>query len=165
MGSLVQKIFLSSTVRDLELHRLACIDLVNKLGNYINISMENYGVIDSPPVDLCLKRVQECDIYIGLFSHYRGFEVPKDKKKRSITELEYDEARKYRKPRLICVANDEFPVKAGLLGTADQQLRQRDFMERVLRDRVVYRDFSIPDKLASNVLIGLLNLNVDRASA
>lgn len=161
----ISKVFLSSTVRDLDVYRAAVLEIISKTGQYLSISMENFGVRDAPPVEYCIQKVRECDIYVGIFSHYRGFELKNDRKKRSITQIEYDEAIFLNKPRLLFVAPDDFMTKFNLLGSAEVQNRQKKFLNLALRDRVVSQDFKSPDRLAASVLIGLLNTQTFRLSA
>ncbi|MFM9909711.1 MAG: DUF4062 domain-containing protein [Chitinophagaceae bacterium] len=109
----MQKVYLSSTFRDLESYRNAVI----KLFNYINSDfpltcMESYTGVNMSPLEKCLSDVEGCDIYILLVANRYGF-IPKDNKQnphnRSITELEFDTAMAGRKKVLVFMANEGDP--------------------------------------------------------
>ena len=70
--------------------------------------MEDYVARDDRPLDKCLKDVREADVYVGLFAWRYGY-VPRkgNPKARSITELEYLEATKHDKPRLVFLLNEK----------------------------------------------------------
>jgi hypothetical protein len=66
--------------------------------------MEYYGAADERPVDKCLRDVEECELYIGIFALRYGFVPPGQDY--SITELEYRRAREKGIPRLIFLAEE-----------------------------------------------------------
>ena len=92
-------VMISSTARDLPEHRkqvrLAC----ERAGFEPRIMMENLTALDTDPVDISLRMVDEAQVYIGVFA-YRYGHVP-DGCNTSITEMEYDRAVETEKPRLI----------------------------------------------------------------
>src|SRR5271167_3952462 len=85
------KIFLSSTYVDLrgaraELHRW----LTGIFGADL-VVMESFGSDAAPPNIMSVRRVRDCEIFIGIYAHRYGTIDPDTG--RSITELELDEAR------------------------------------------------------------------------
>jgi hypothetical protein len=67
--------------------------------------MENDVAYDKRPVDKCREDVRNCDAYIGIFA-WRYGHIPKRHNK-SITHLEYEEARKAGKECLIFLLDEE----------------------------------------------------------
>lgn len=85
------RIFLSSTKEDFEQARKDIIKFLGVLRSDL-IAMEVFGSDESKPVDYCLKQVRKCNIFIGIYAERYGFVDTSIGK--SITELEYIEARK-----------------------------------------------------------------------
>jgi len=85
------KIFLSSTKIDLDQVRANVIKFLGVLKSDI-ISMEIFGSDETRPVDYSLRKVRECNMFIGIYAEKYGT-VDKTSDK-SITELEYIEAYK-----------------------------------------------------------------------
>ena len=88
-------IYISSTYYDLIRHREVVAQSLRKMKQIV-ISMEHYTASDERPLDKCLADVAECDIYVGIFAFRYGF-VPDrgNPNNLSITQLEYQQARKY----------------------------------------------------------------------
>src|SRR3990172_11522708 len=85
------KIFLSSTYLDLAGVRAEISQwLVAVFGAQV-VVMETFGSDTAPPDVVSVRRVRECDIFIGVYAHRYGTVDPYTGK--SITELELDEAR------------------------------------------------------------------------
>ncbi len=85
------KIFVSSTFEDLrsvreELHRW-----LSGIFGATMIIMESFGSDAEPPNVMSVRRVRECEIFIGIYAHRYGTVDPGTGE--SITELELDEAR------------------------------------------------------------------------
>ena len=98
------KIYISSTFEDLKEYRKAVYDTLRQW-RHDAIAMEDYVATDERPLGTCLKDVSESDIYIGIFAWRYGF-IPSGEKK-SITELEYDGARKKKKPCFIFILDED----------------------------------------------------------
>jgi len=90
------KIYLSSTLDDLEEHRANVKEALRKDGHLV---VDSYGATPNPTVEQCLKDIDSCDIYVGLFAWRYGWEPPGEN--RSITESEYLAAQKSGKPCLV----------------------------------------------------------------
>src|SRR5271157_4928890 len=100
--------YVSSTFEDLKEHREAVRVALHKIKQNVN-AMEYYAASDERPMEVCLEDVAKCDVYSGIFAWRYGY-VPKrpdPQNEKSITELEYREASKRSKRRLI------FMVKKG----------------------------------------------------
>ncbi len=92
------RIYISSTFEDLKDLRQVVANTVRKLG-HIAIAMEDYRASSQRPLDKCLEDVISCKVYIGIFALRYGT-IPEGYEK-SITHLEYEEARKNDIPCLI----------------------------------------------------------------
>ena len=128
----------------------------------IVISMEHYTASDERPLDKCLADVAECDIYVGIFAFRYGF-VPDrgNPNNLSITQLEYQQARRYNKPCLIFIADDnidwpqmksDFYTGEGDKGAKIKELRDRPSLDHT---RMLFKG---PDDLATSVSTAVSNL-------
>jgi len=144
------RIFISSTKSDLVPHREAVRDALEKAG-YIPIDMDDFMARDERPVQVCLDEVERSDLLIGIYAWRYGY-VPKGAK-RSITEREYEHARKLKKPCFCFLLDESHPWP--------DELRQQEgaeslaaFKAKVCKQMVVCR-FTDPDNLAICVLATL----------
>ena len=95
------KVYVSSTFLDLQDYREQVEKVIRRMG-HTDVAMEYYVAEDQRPVDRCFSDVKECDLYIGIFAwRYGWIPTKKNKKKISITEMEYRQAQKSKKPCLI----------------------------------------------------------------
>ena len=97
-------IFVGSTFIDMQPYRQAVHDALSQLEAIVR-GMEYFGSKPGSPVEECLKVVQSCKFYIGLFGMRYG-SIP-DGYDRSMTQLEYDEAQRLSLPSLIYVIDEE----------------------------------------------------------
>lgn len=120
-------IYISSTYSDLKEYRDAVHRLLAKVPGRAIHAMEDYVASDERPVELCLKDVAACDVYVGIFAWRYGFVPPKDNaEERSITEMEYRKATAEGKARLI------FILDPSVAWTMDQtDLRAEDHGSRI----------------------------------
>src|ERR1035438_3566392 len=102
--------FLSSTGADLTEYREQAYQAINRLDGWKCVRMEDFGARHWDVDSFCKKKVAECDLFIGIIGHRFGSH-PKGSKQ-SYTQREYAAAK--RKPRLMFVAWDKFPVPADL---------------------------------------------------
>ncbi len=103
------KIFISSTFTDLKEIRRVAINMLNglmceKTGDIV--AMEFFDANASPSSDVCLDRIRDSDLVIGIYGNRYGSVAAADPEGRSMTELEFDEANLCGKPILTFVAND-----------------------------------------------------------
>ena len=129
-------VFLSSTAKDLQPWRDAVAEAIGKLAGFHCVRMEDFGAVDAAPAELCRRKVGESDVFVGLVGHLNGSSP--EGSDLSYTQIEYEEAKKKRKPRLILVAGDEFPLPARL-GRESEEAYQRQvrFRDQVKRERTV----------------------------
>ena len=85
------RIFLSSTYIDLRNLRAEVIRWLTGIFGASSIVMETSGSDAAPPDVMSIRRVRQCDIFVGVYGHRYGTIDPITGK--SITELELDEAR------------------------------------------------------------------------
>ena len=76
--------------------------------------MEDFGARDWDVDNFCRAEVKRCDLFIGIIGHRFGG-APKGSKK-SYTQREYGAAREAKKPILLFLAPDDFPIPAGIRG-------------------------------------------------
>ncbi len=145
------RIYLSSTYADLIEHRQAVYGVLRQMRHDV-ISMEDYGATDERPLDKCLADVASCDLYVGVFAWRYGFIPPGQEK--SITELEYREADRTEKPRLIFMLKEDAPWPRTLMDTESKAI---DTLRASLRLNHTLAFFSTPDDLARAVSVAVAN--------
>lgn len=84
------KVFLSSTFVDLATVRGEIFRWLTGLFDTKLIVMETFGSDSAPPEINSVRRVRECDLFIGIYAHRYG--TIDERSGKSITELELDEA-------------------------------------------------------------------------
>jgi Domain of unknown function (DUF4062) len=153
-------VYISSTYNDLIKYREAAINTILKMKKMI-VSMEHYTASDERPLDKCLADVAQCDIYIGIFAFRYGFVPDRDNPNNlSITELEYQQARKHDKPCLIFIADETgWPMTNSDFYTGEGD---RGIKIKKLRDQLNHEHtrtlFKIPEDLAASVSTAVANL-------
>lgn len=151
-----RRVFLSSTSRDLAQHRQAVIRRCSALG-YAMVAMEEFGAQDGDASLVSVEAVRECDVFVGVYARRYGF-VP-DGADASVTEMEYDEAARLGKPRLLFVVDSGY-VDHPLLEQHRDDTDPRAgagltrFLARVGQERV-WDVFTSPDHLAERVVFAL----------
>ena len=150
----IRKVFLSSTSRELAEHRGKVIDALQRLDGWDVIHMERFGARAWAADDFCLKKVRECDVFVGIAGFcYGSVQKPSGK---SYTEREYDEAVRVARPRLMYVAPDDFKVEAKVLLADGNPDRQAAFRE-VIDSQQIRDEFESPENLAKRVVVDLRN--------
>ncbi len=151
---------ISSTVRDLPEHRAKIRDACLSQGIMPSM-MEHWPALDADGVAASLKKVDDADIYIGVFAHRYGY-VPKGQSF-SITEMEYDRAVKRDITRLIFLIDEDHSLKISQveIEAADklQKLKDRLKLER----SVAF--FKSEDDLSAKVIHSLSPYAISRAAA
>jgi len=66
------KVFISSTYDDLKDHRKAAHDELERLGLHV-IWMEAFGARPMESTEACLKEIEECDLFVGIYAHRYGY--------------------------------------------------------------------------------------------
>lgn len=158
------KIYLSSTFADLEQHRERIYRELRSLRHNV-IAMEDYVAADKRPVEQCLEDVRTADVYVGIFAWRYGYVPSSDNPaKLSVTELEYREAKRLGKPRLIFVSKDSAPWPPNMMDvtTGENERGKRiDQLRRELLDERLAGIFQTADELAVKVLSALYRWQIE----
>ncbi len=128
-----RKAFISSTSIDLLEHRKQVAEACQRLG-YWPIGMETWPAQDADAETVCLRKVDGCELFIGVYAFRYGWTPPGYEV--SISELEYERAKAKGIPRLLFFADDNHPwppkmVDKGEAGTKLDAFKQRVGGERV----------------------------------
>jgi len=147
------KVFVSSTSQDLQEYRTAAKDVILQL-NMFPIMMEYFPAMDASAVDVCMHRVDEAQIYVGIFAHRYGYcpigsEI-------SITEIEYNRAKENRIPRLCFIVDEKIPWNPEYIEDEPGKSKLRQFKAR-LDTTLVRAVFDSPQTLALKISSALQN--------
>lgn len=160
-------VYLSSTFEDLKTHREAVCRQLQSMKDIRVKAMETYVAADDRPKDVCLKDVSESDIYVGVFAWRYGYVPTADNPgTKSITELEYREARDDGKECLIFLLDEQFAWPPGFM---DSQSGENESGGRIkgLRNELkaahTVAFFTTADSLAKVVSAAVHNSNAVRA--
>lgn len=142
----------SSTFTDLEQHRAALIDAINRYGLHPKV-MEYSGASARSVVDASLDMVRDSAGYICLIS-YRYGQIPdcpdRNPDGKSITELEFDEALRLDRPIVLFIM-DNHPVLPKHIDTdPDKIVKLNAFRERakkIASDSNIERVYDVFDSL------------------
>ncbi|MGB0722918.1 MAG: DUF4062 domain-containing protein [Gammaproteobacteria bacterium] len=143
--------FLSSTSIDLPEHRRKVTDAILALGLFPD-GMEHWPAADSDSLDFCLAKVDQADLFIGIYAHRYGWVPPGQD--RSITELEYDRAVERGIPRYLFLMSEDHPVLRKDVETGDGETKLQTFKARIQTERV-RQTFDNPDQLHAKILHAL----------
>jgi hypothetical protein len=157
----VLTVFLSSTSRDLEPCREAAFRAIEGLHGYHCIRMEDFGSIDETPDDFCRAKVRECDLFVCIGGPLYGSVSPAGS---SFTEREFDAAVAARKPCLVFITAEGYPLAANLIEADEVQKRQLAFRTKICKERIVAR-FSTPDQISAKVVQAIRNWEAARAGS
>lgn len=145
------KVFLSSTYIDLGEHRRLSAEAIERLGQQSR-RMEVFGARPEEPRDACIREVDQCDIFVGMYAHRYGY-VPNGSDA-SITELEFRHANATRKPILCFVIDEEHPWPPRMIEDDPGRAKLRQFKEFISK-HVVRESFTTPPDLALKVATSL----------
>jgi formylglycine-generating enzyme required for sulfatase activity len=147
-------VYVSSTFIDLEGHRAALKIALEKV-RYDVDCMEKYTAFDQRPLDRCLADVAAADVYVLLIAHRYGYRPPENNpQRRSITQLEYEQASSHGKPRLVFTVDRKKEWLPDWIDSGDDAIDLAAFRAEVETKHGVER-FTTPDQLASLVLQAL----------
>jgi hypothetical protein len=141
------KAFLSATYVDLRDHRRAAVEAIQRAGHEA-ITMETFGAWPEEPTAACLREVDRCNLVVGVYAHRYGF-IPHGQKT-SITEQEYEHARRTGKPVFSFLVADDYPWPPKYIDNEPGRTRLIEFKGRVSK-QVVRDVFTTPDDLAFKV--------------
>jgi formylglycine-generating enzyme required for sulfatase activity len=147
-------VYVSSTFIDLEAHRAALKAALEK-ARYDVECMEKYTAFDQRPLDRCLADVAATDVYVLLIAHRYGYRPAEDNpQRRSITHLEYEEASRRNKPRLVFTVDRKQLWLPDWIDSGEDGTDLAAFRAEVEASHGVNR-FTTADQLASLVLQAL----------
>jgi tetratricopeptide (TPR) repeat protein len=158
-------IMVSSTFTDLEAHRREVIDAIHRFGFHANVMEYSGARSDADVIDTSLRMVRESAAYLCVIGHKYG-QTPLDADRNpnglSITELEFNEARRLGRPILLFLMGDDHPVTKG---DVEPEARKRKKLEafREQAKRVgpgratnrVYETFASKDEFAKKAAIAV----------
>ncbi len=137
-------VFISSVQKELAEERHGIKDFLTNdplLRRFISevFLFEDIPAGDRKPDDIYLGEVRQCDIYIAILGNEYG---PKNEAGKSATELEFDEATRTHRERLVFVKGDDdskrSPEMAALVRKAGKQVTRRRFSDTPGLIREVY---------------------------
>lgn len=162
---LYSAIMVSSTFTDLEAHRREVIDAIHRFGFHAN-AMEYSGArSDSDVIDASLRMVRDSVAYLCVIGHKYG-QTPIDAGRNpdglSITELEFNEARRLGRPILLFLMADDHPVTKGDVEPDTKKRRKLEAFRKQAK-RVdpgaaaerVYETFASKDEFAKKAAIAV----------
>jgi len=142
-------VFVGSTFADLQLYRRAVRDALAQLEAIVR-GMEHFGSKPGRPMDECLRIVESCKVYIGIFGMRYG-SIPDDSD-RSMTHLEYDEAQRLELPSLIYIIDEENqPILPKHVETGAGAEKLRTLKEQ-MKKRHVTSFFTTPEDIRARIL-------------
>ncbi|HEY0992521.1 MAG TPA: DUF4062 domain-containing protein [Kofleriaceae bacterium] len=146
---LYRGVTISSTFSDLQKHRQALIAAIGH-GALKPIAMEDDAATLSDIIDSSLQMVRDGSAYIGIIGHKYGQtpECPhRNPKRLSITELEFNEALRLKRPILLFIMADDHPVvKADVESDPAKERQLQAFRERAKEmspESKVHRVYSV----------------------
>ena len=157
-------VYVSSTYSDLKDYRKVVIDTVRRMQHHV-VCMEDYGAGDDRPLAKCLRDVDACDVYIGLVAWRYGFVPSHDNPHgRSITELEYRQAREQKKPCLMFLIDVDQPWPPAFMDTGPDRARL-DAFRAELSDKHLVSFFRQQSDLAAQAATAVHNWMTARGPA
>nr|VFK56992.1 MAG: protein of unknown function (DUF4062) [Candidatus Kentron sp. TUN] len=134
------KVFISSTGKDLEKYRQAAIDECNRLG-MTPIAIEFFEAMGVGAVEGSKKKLDEAELYVGIFAHRYGY--IEDGFDKSVTEIEFDYAGKRGLERLCFLVDHKFNWPPDTIDYQNHQQLQA-FKDRVEKG-VIRKNFTTVD--------------------
>jgi len=127
------KVFISSTYIDLKNYRQVAIEVAERY-KCAPLAMELFGSQPDEPTKVAKTKVQECDIFVGIYAHRYGF-IPEGQQKSTIHQ-EYELAKKLKKYCLCFVLDPNFSWNPKLV-EPEKYERLKSFLNNVKRENVV----------------------------
>ena len=145
-------VFISSTSRDLPLHRKEAIDACLRMGMF-PIAMEHLPASDSDAIKASLEMVDQGELYLGIFAHRYGY-IPQGHDI-SVTQMEYNRAVERGIPRLIFVMHEDHPVKASDIEQGEGAAKLKPFKDKLLTENIA-NFFKSPEDLRGQIIHSLV---------
>jgi hypothetical protein len=144
---------LSSTFSDLVEYRQAVATAIEMLDLYPE-RMELFLAQPSSPIDVCLREVESCDLFVGIYARRYGF-VPEGYSK-SMTELEFDHAHSLGRPIFAFFLDSSHPWDEEFIDNEEDSHCLQNFKNRI--DSLYTRTtFTTPEDLSLRVTVSLAN--------
>lgn len=133
-GGTTLKVYVSSTVIDLQEYRQAAIEAINRYKVAVPIGVEFVNGDAHDPETMDETSLKECDIFVGIYAHRYG-NIPGGRDK-SVTEQEYDLAGRLGKDRLLFVVDENHPWSPKWIDLEKHQALQ-DFLAKVKKETTI----------------------------
>jgi hypothetical protein len=147
------RIFISSTWEDLQPERNALEKLLRRLDRPSFVGMEFFGSRPEISKEVCMKEVDDSDIYLGIIGFRYG--TIDHETGKSFTELEYRRAMHNRIPCLIYIKSDEASISANQVEQDPaNSTKLKAFKTILLREHTVSQ-FKGIEELMAGVLVDL----------
>jgi hypothetical protein len=144
-------VFISSTYADLKEHRAAAVRALRDAG-FHPVDMIHFMARPEGATEACLAEVAAADLFVGVYAHRYGH-IPENGEI-SITEREFEEARRLGKPCFCFVVDEAHPWSESERETGEKAEKLDAFKARI--DRTVVRSaFTTSADLAVKVLASL----------
>lgn len=156
------QIYLSSTSLDLKDYREKLGRLLRRLGHEV-VSAENHASSADVSAEKLLCAVAECDLYIGMFAWRYGRVLPNNNPEGlSITEMEYQEARRTQKPCLIFLLSEDAPWPLKFI---DRDRTSIERLRHLLQSQYTVEFFRTPEDLVTSATFALSKLGQEHGFA
>ena len=129
---------------------------------HVPIDMKHFPAVDEPAATYDVRRVEECDVYLGIFGLRWGTPIL-GKPNISCTEQEFDHATAIGIPRLIFIidtSSTELGLPPDALLDMEHGQRQQVFLQRVRNSGLIVKPFVNPEDLKALVERSLRELAV-----
>lgn len=127
------RVFVSSTYIDLVEYRKAAEKAINDQRQKYE-GMEYLGAMDKEPTKACLDLVEDCNLFIGIYAWRYGH--VSDGAEISITELEYQHAKKLGIPCLCYFVDEDFPWQRKFIETGPAEEKLKRFKSQISKEHV-----------------------------
>src|SRR5512145_1732675 len=131
----------------------AAMNAVNAAGHQAE-DMRNFPARSASAASVCIERVKEHDIYIGIIGFRYGSPVA-DRSEVSYTELEFQAATDAGLPRLIFMLDKDAGVTPAFVIDLEYGTRQKLFRERLMHSGLTVRFFKSVDELEAQIQTAL----------
>jgi hypothetical protein len=161
------RIYISSTFNDLAQYREKVYRYLRSLGHDV-IAMEDYVATDARPLQKCLQDVRDANVYVGIYAWRYGF-IPIDGNpdRKSITELELNEAERLGKPRLIFILKETVAWPPNLMDSTTGENKRGariNALRKALKQARLVSEWETADELAGKVGAALYRWQLDSSA-
>ena len=155
------KTFLSSTYIDLKDYRQAASEALERLGLKVN-RMEVFGARPDEPKEACLKEIEDCDLFVGIYAYRYGH--ISSGSPISITEQEFNHAIQKGRPAFCFFIDEDHPWPPKFVDSDPGRNKLKDLKNRI-KNKVVVDFFTTAEDLKQKVTSAIaryqFNINLD----